>query len=70
MVGPRPRKDRFGPQGRETSSERTGGFVGDTSMERMEAYTQAGSGVSEECRDVDADPNDDLKLKQGGDHLV
>ena len=72
MAGPRQRKDRLGPTGRETHSERSGGFVGDTSMEKMEAWTSSGAGVSEECRAVDADPNGDLHLKRTGreDRLV
>lgn len=39
---------------------RTAGFIGDDSMERMEEWNINGSGVSEEIRNVDCDPNSDI----------
>lgn len=57
--------ERLGEKGGDTKWDRTGGFMGDPTMARMERWNADGAGVSEEIVDVGSDPNADLHLKKG-----
>lgn len=58
-------KERGGKPKKPAKSNwiRTGGYVGDESMEMMEKFNREGSGVSDEVRNVGSDPNDDIHVE-------
>ncbi len=64
----RSQKDRR-PKPEKAEWVRSGGFIGDKSMEDLQRFAEDGCGVSEQVKDVGSDPNLDVEHETDRSHL-
>jgi hypothetical protein len=56
-------QQKKGPKGKPSQWIRSGGNVGDPTMERMETWNQDGAGVEENEKAVDAMPSESILIR-------